>query len=101
MSGRTISHGTLEERVLGASALLNELGGLTEVVEEGGHFVILAHGCPLRAATAQYPEACNALASLLSEFVGQPATKCCDRYDHQRCCFEVDAGRVRGRARRR
>jgi predicted ArsR family transcriptional regulator len=99
MTGRAMPHGTLGERVLAASALLNDLGGMTEVDEEGSHFVIRGHGCPLAAATAEYPEACNALESLLSEFVGQPVAKCCDRYERQRCCFEVANGRARGRAR--
>jgi predicted ArsR family transcriptional regulator len=100
MTGRAVPHGTLEERVLAASALLNELGGMTEVDKEGSRFVIKGHGCPLAAATAVYPEACNALESLLSEFVGQPITQCCDRYDPRRCCFEVADGRRGRRARR-
>lgn len=99
MTGRAMPHGTLGERVLAASALLNDLGGMTEVDEEGSHFVIRGHGCPLAAATAKYPEACNALESLLSEFVGQPVAKCCDRYDRQRCCFEVAGGKARPRVR--
>lgn len=97
MSGRTMPHGTLGERVLAASALLNDLGAITDVDEERSHFVIRTHGCPLRAATAQYPEACNALESLVSEFVGRPVTKCCDRYERQHCCFAVRAGRARNR----
>ena len=100
MTGRTMPRGTLGERVLAASALLNDLGGITEVNEEGSHFVIRGHGCPLAAATAEYPEACNALESLLSEFVGQPVAKCCDLYDRKRCCFEVASGGTRRRARR-
>jgi predicted ArsR family transcriptional regulator len=71
---------------------MNELGGLTEVEEEDGLYVIKSHGCPLAAATAEHPEACNALESLLSEFVGSRVTKCCDRYDRERCCFEIDRG---------
>jgi len=100
MTGRSMPYGTLKERVLAASALLNELGGVTDVEEESGHFLIRGHGCPLAAATAEYPEACNALASLLSEFVGQPVSKCCDRYDRQRCCFEVANVPVPTRPRR-
>jgi predicted ArsR family transcriptional regulator len=98
MTGRPVPHGTLEERVLAASALLNDLGGVTEVEKEGKHFVIRGHGCPLAAATAEYPEACNALESLLSEFVGHPVTQCCDQYDPRRCCFEVADSRGRRRA---
>lgn len=89
MTGLDMPRGNLEQRVHAASALLNDLGGTTDVEKNNGHFLIRGHGCPLAAATAEHPEACNALASLLSEFVGQPVSKCCDLYDRQRCCFEV------------
>lgn len=92
MTGREMPYGTLAERVLAASTLLNDLGGTTDVDEERGRFVIRGHGCPLAAATANHPEACNALESLLSEFVGHPVTKCCDKYSRQGCCFEVAKG---------
>jgi len=62
---------------------------LTEIIEENGGFLIRSHGCPLAAATANHPEVCNALESLLSEFVGTSVSKCCDRYDRLRCCFEI------------
>ena len=101
MAGRTMPRGTLEERVRAASALLNDLGGTTDVNEEGNHFVIRGHGCPLSAATNQYPEACNALESLLNEFVGQRVTKCCELYGRQRCCFEVAKAAPPARAVRR
>jgi predicted ArsR family transcriptional regulator len=89
MEGHRVAAGTLRERVAGASALLNELGGLTEVEEENGSYLIRSHGCPLAAATATHPEVCNALESMLSVFVGSEVNKCCDRYDRVRCCFEI------------
>ncbi len=89
MAGRAMPEGDLRDRVAAASALLNELGGLTEVEDGIGCYVIRGRGCPLSAATARYPEACNALESLLGEFVGQPVVKCCDRYNRAACCFEV------------
>jgi predicted ArsR family transcriptional regulator len=92
MVGRALPKGPLRERVATASSLLNELGGLTEVEEENGFYVIRSHGCPLAAATTSHPEACNALESLLTEFVGTKVTKCCDRYNRERCCFEVPSG---------
>jgi predicted ArsR family transcriptional regulator len=92
MHGRGTSRGALRDRVEGASALLNELGGLSEVDEEDAVYVIRSHGCPLAAATANHPEVCNALESLLSEFVGTQVSKCCDRYDRVRCCFEIARG---------
>ncbi len=92
MADRASARGSLRERVVRASSLLNELGGLSEVEEENGLYVIKSHGCPLAAATAEHPEACNALESLLNEFVGTRVTKCCDRYDRERCCFEIERG---------
>ncbi len=92
MGDRAVPRGPLQDRVASASSLLNDLGSLTEVEEEDGLYVILSHGCPLAAATADHPEACNALESLLSEFVGARVTKCCDRYARERCCFEVPRG---------
>jgi predicted ArsR family transcriptional regulator len=89
MRGHRIGQGELRQRVAGASALLNDLGGLTEVEEENGSYFIRSHGCPLAAATANHPEVCNALESMLSVFVGSRVTKCCDRYDRVRCCFEI------------
>ena len=89
MKDRPVPRGTLKQRVIAASMLLNELGGLTEVAEEDAAYVIRSHGCPLAAATAHHPEACNALEALVGEFVGEPASKCCDRYHRERCCFEV------------
>ena len=89
MEGRAVARGQLGDRVAGASALLNDLGGLSEVQEEEVGYLIHSHGCPLAAATADHPEVCNALESLLSEFVGAAVKKCCDRYDRVRCCFEV------------
>jgi predicted ArsR family transcriptional regulator len=97
MGGRAISRGPLGDRVAGASALLNSLGGLSEVQQENGGYLIHNHGCPLAVATADHPEVCNALESLLSEFVGSRVTKCCDQYDRVRCCFEV-SGELSGAA---
>jgi predicted ArsR family transcriptional regulator len=90
MAGRAVApRGPLRDRVVTASSLLNDLGGLSEVDEEDGLYIIRSHGCPLAAATAEHPEVCNALESMLSEFVGAKVTKCCDRYDRVRCCFEI------------
>ena len=91
IAGRAVPTGPLRDRVATASSLLNDLGGLTEVKEDAGLYVIRSHGCPLAAATADHPEACNALESLLTDFVGTKVSKCCDRYDRARCCFEVEA----------
>ena len=89
MGNRAPARGALRDRVAGASSLLNELGGLSEFDEEDGLYLIRSHGCPLAAATSKHPEACNALESMLSQFVGSKVTKCCDRYNREGCCFEI------------
>jgi predicted ArsR family transcriptional regulator len=89
MQGHRVVRGALSERVSGASALLNELGALTEVQEENGSYLIRSHGCPIAAASANHPEVCNVLENMLSEFVGSRVIKCCDRYDRVGCCFEI------------
>ena len=87
-----LPRGEIRDRVMAANQLLLDLGGLTEVSEETGKFVIRGHGCPLAALTGSYPEACNIVESLLSEFIGQRVSQCCDRQGREHCCFEVAVG---------
>jgi DeoR family transcriptional regulator, suf operon transcriptional repressor len=89
LAGRAVRRGPLGDRVAAASVLLNELGGLTEVERHNGRFIIRSHGCPLGAATANHPEVCNALESLLNEFTGATVSKCCDDSNRERCCFAI------------
>ena len=89
MAGRPRPVGTLRQRAEHGSALLNELGGISRVARRGKALVIRGDGCPLAAATRNHPEACNAVESLLSEFVGAPVTSCCERDAVLRCCFTV------------
>ena len=89
MGDRPRPTGDARQRAQGASALLNELGGLARVEEQNGSLMIRSDGCPLAAATQRHPEACNAVESLLKEFAGLRVTKCCDREERLRCCFEV------------
>jgi predicted ArsR family transcriptional regulator len=92
MGDRTRPTGGLRQRAEAASALLNDLGGLTEVEQGRSGFRIRGYGCPLAAATQRHPEACNAVESLLTEFAGVPVSKCCDGEDRLRCCFEIGGG---------
>ena len=81
--------GDARQRAEAAGELLVDLGGLARVEAENGGLTIRSDGCPLAAATQRYPEACNAMESLLSEFTGLAVTKCCDRGERSRCCFVV------------
>lgn len=82
--------GELEERLEKASALLDELGGVTEVKRgEDGALAIRGFSCPLGAAVQGHPEVCTAVETMLSGVVGVPVRECCERGDRPRCCFEI------------
>lgn len=82
--------GSVAERVAAAGTLLDELGGATEVQEQGEGWTIEGFGCPLAQAVPGHPEVCAAVESLLGELIGVPVTECCDRTaDRPRCCFQV------------
>ena len=89
MAGRPRPTGDVRQRAEAASELLNSLGGLARVEQQNGALTIRSDGCPLAAATQRYPEACNAMESLLGEFTGLRVTKCCEREERLRCCFEL------------
>jgi predicted ArsR family transcriptional regulator len=89
MGDRPRPTGDARQRAEAASELLNAFGGLARVEGHNGDLMIRSDGCPLAAATRRYPEACNAVESLLREFTGLPVTKCCDREERLRCCFEI------------
>jgi predicted ArsR family transcriptional regulator len=82
--------GDLGARVEGAVALLNSLGGAAQLDRTDDKYVIRGcGGCPLSAATSRRPELCQALESLLAEYVGAPVQECCDRGERPRCHFEI------------
>jgi predicted ArsR family transcriptional regulator len=91
LAERARPRGDLRSRVAAASELLNQLGGLTEVREDGEELMIRSHGCPLAATAVDHPETCSAMESLVSEFVGGRVTQRCDRSTRPRCCFQVAA----------
>ncbi|MEO8227452.1 MAG: ArsR family transcriptional regulator [Gemmatimonadota bacterium] len=82
-------HGDLRSRVAAASALLNALGGVTEVEARGPALVIRGYACPLGAAATDHREVCEAVEMLLAALLDTPVREQCDRSDRARCCFEV------------
>jgi predicted ArsR family transcriptional regulator len=54
--------------------------------------VLRSCGCPLASLTSAHPEACAALAAVLSELLGAPVRECCERAEAPRCRFEVTDG---------
>jgi predicted ArsR family transcriptional regulator len=92
LAGHAKPRGTLRARAEAASELLNELGGSTDVNEEGPDLIIRSHGCPLAATAVDHPETCSAMASLVSEFVGSTVTQRCERTNRPRCRFQIAGG---------
>ena len=76
-------------RLQAAVAVLNELGGLAELEEHDGRFVIRGYSCPLAAVTPDHPEVCRMAETLLTELAGVPVHEHCERGERPRCRFEV------------
>jgi predicted ArsR family transcriptional regulator len=85
------------ERVNAAVQFFNDdLGGAAKYEEANAKRMIHSrNGCPLAAVTANHPEACLILESMLGRLIGVPVRKCCEYAGTPRCCFELtDKSRV-------
>ena len=87
--GHTVPADGVRARLEAAVGVLNELGGLVELEERDGTFVIHGYSCPLSAVVPGHPEVCRLGESLLTELAGVPVHEHCDRGERPRCCFEV------------
>jgi predicted ArsR family transcriptional regulator len=72
-----------------AVGVLNKLGGLAELEERDGSFVIRGYSCPLAGVAPDHPEVCRMAETLLTELAGVPVYEHCDRGERPRCCFEI------------
>jgi predicted ArsR family transcriptional regulator len=79
----------LRERVDIAVTVLNELGGLAEVVEEEQTLQIRGYSCPLSSVVQDHPETCSLAEELVRDITGAPARECCDRGTIPRCAFSI------------
>ncbi|MDP9310047.1 MAG: helix-turn-helix domain-containing protein [Chloroflexota bacterium] len=86
-SGLRLAEGDVRARLEAAVAVLNELGGLAELEERDGAFVIRGYSCPLAAVVPGHPEVCRLAETLVSEVAGVPVTEHCDRSEPLRCAF--------------
>ena len=82
--------GNLRARVDAAVTVLNELGGLAEVVEDEQALHIRGYSCPLASVVQENPETCALAEELVGGVVGAPVTECCERNGTPRCRFTVD-----------
>ena len=87
--GQSVPADGVRDRLEAAADVLNKLGGLAELEERGGSFVIRGYSCPLAGVAPDHPEVCRMAETLLSELAGVPIYEHCDRGERPRCCFEV------------
>lgn len=89
--GRTAppASGDLRTRAAHAAAVLTELGGLAEVVEDERGMRVQGFSCPLGSVTREHPETCRLAEALVAELVGAPVQECCDRAERPRCAFLI------------
>jgi predicted ArsR family transcriptional regulator len=88
-AGRLAPPGDLRSRVEWGAGVLREMGGLPEVEECEGAFLIRGYSCPIGAVVSKRPEACRLAELLLSRVIGAPVSERCERGTSPRCCFEV------------
>jgi predicted ArsR family transcriptional regulator len=90
VEGKTIpTDGTTRARLEAAVGVLNELGGLAQLEERDGAYLIQGYSCPLAALTPEHPEVCRMAETMLTEVAGVSVYERCDRGERPRCCFEV------------
>ena len=89
VAGQTAGPRDLRARLDVAVAALNELGGLAELEEHDGAFVICGYSCPLAAVAPGHPAVCKLAETLVAEVAGVPVRECCDRGERPRCRFEI------------
>ena len=83
--------GSLQNRVAGASRVLNDLGGVTVVEKTGDSYHIVGRACPLSRAVESDHCVCAAVTALVAEVVDAHVTERCDRSGRPRCHFEITA----------
>lgn len=77
------------EQALAAAEILTELGGVVELEERRGSYLLRGCGCPVSAAVAGQPAVCRAVETLLTEATGGDVrTRCLDDPEPQ-CQFEI------------
>jgi predicted ArsR family transcriptional regulator len=82
--------GDIKSKVVAASNLLNDLGGVTEIEQEGRCLMIKGYSCPLALAVRENRGVCVAVQALLSRYIGENVIEHCDREGERvHCRFEI------------
>lgn len=84
-----VPSGELRTRLEAAVEVLNELGGMAELVESDDLYCIRGYSCPLTAVVPGHPAVCRLSETLLTELVGVQVQEHCDNAEKPRCRFTV------------
>lgn len=94
----------LGARVAAAAAVLDGLGGITELETRGnGGVTYVIHGlsCPLEAVVRSHPAVCDAIESLVAEVTRARSRQMCHRVaDQPHCLIEVTPAASKSRGSR-
>lgn len=80
--------GPAERRAVALQAF-SDLGGLAEIKDEPGRFVLQGLSCPLAGLPAAHPEVCLLAETMLTEILGVPVQEQCHQSASPRCRFAV------------
>ena len=94
---QTVPANGVRARLEATVSILNELGGLAELEEREGSYIIRGYSCPLAGVTRDQPAMCLMVEALLAELASVPVYEHCDRGERPRCCFEVAPSDEAGR----
>ena len=84
-----IPPGDLRLRLEAAVEVLNEMGGMAELEQQNGAYLIRSYSCPLAAAVPAHREVCALAEALLTELAGAPVQEHCERGERPQCRFMV------------
>ncbi|MEI8195297.1 MAG: ArsR family transcriptional regulator [Phycisphaerae bacterium] len=85
----TLHRKSLKARIDYVVKLLSDMGGVVEVHQDKGKWVICVKGCLLAEAVTRHPHVCHLKETLLSDLLGKKVQEQCKKGNKPECCFVV------------
>jgi predicted ArsR family transcriptional regulator len=90
LAGRyTVSSNGLRTQLQEAAAILETMGGVIEIEEKNGTYLICGYSCPLFGMTQVHPQVCKLIEAMLASMLKAPVREQCERGETLSCRFEV------------
>jgi predicted ArsR family transcriptional regulator len=84
-----ISPGDRRTRLDEAMRVLDNMGGVMELEEKDGTFLICGYSCPLGTTPNAHPQVCKVMEEMLASMLGVPVREQCERGELLSCQLEV------------